>query len=306
MKTILSLTHVSKLYGQDMPALEDISLQITSGEIFALLGPNGAGKTTLIGCSTGYVKKTSGNILISGFDIDKNPLEAKKCIGLVPQELTLDIFYTVEDTLRFQRGLFGKKRNDTLIEETLISLSLWEKRKSEVRHLSGGMKRRVLVAKALMNEPRILFLDEPTAGVDVELRRGMWEEITKLKKKGVTIILTTHYLEEAEEMADRIGIIHKGKIIAVDQTSSLLSRFGEKRIDFHLETPLNIIPEALSRYKFIITNKGKTLQHFVSKNTTTPLFLLTELKKFGIHVRDIDTKTSSLEEIFMQLIQKET
>jgi ABC-2 type transport system ATP-binding protein len=305
MKTILSLTNVSKFYGQDAPALKDVSLQIPSGEIFALLGPNGAGKTTLIGCATGYVKKTSGSIHVCGFDIDKNPLEAKSFIGLVPQELTLDIFYTVEDTLRFQRGLFGKKRNDTLIQETLTSLSLWEKRKSEVRHLSGGMKRRVLIAKALMNEPEILFLDEPTAGVDVELRHGMWEEITKLKEKGVTIILTTHYLEEAEEMADRIGIIHKGKLIAVDQTSSLLSRFGEKRIDFHLETPITTLPEALSRYKFIITNTGKTLQYFISKNTITPLFLLTELKNFGIYVRDIDTKTSSLEEIFMQLIQKE-
>lgn len=305
MKTIFSLTDVSKFYGQDAPALKDISLQIPSGEIFALLGPNGAGKTTLIGCATGYVKKSSGSIRVCGFDIDKNPLEAKKYIGLVPQELTLDIFYTVEDTLRFQRGLFGKKRNDTLIQETLSSLSLWEKRRSEVRHLSGGMKRRVLIAKALMNEPEILFLDEPTAGVDVELRRGMWEEITKLKEKGVTIILTTHYLEEAEEMADRIGIIHKGKLIAVDKTSSLLSRFGEKRIDFHLETPITTLPEALSRYKFIITNTGKTLQYFISKNTITPLFLLTELKNFGIYVRDIDTKTSSLEEIFMQLIQKE-
>ncbi len=305
MKTILSLTNVSKFYGQSAPALENVSLQIASGEIFALLGPNGAGKTTLIGCTTGYVKKTSGNITLAGFDIDKNPLDAKKCIGLVPQELTLDIFYTIEDTLRFQRGLFGKKRNDTLIEETLTSLSLWEKRKSEVRHLSGGMKRRVLIAKALMNEPQILFLDEPTAGVDVELRRGMWEEITKLKEKGVTIILTTHYLEEAEEMADRIGIIHKGKIIAIDQTSSLLTRFGEKRIDFHLKTPLHTIPKALSGYKFTLTNKGKTLRYFISKNTKTPLCILTELKNFGIYVHDIDTKTSSLEEIFMQLIQKE-
>jgi ABC-2 type transport system ATP-binding protein len=301
---ILSLKNVTKTYGKDT-VLKDFSLDIHKGELFALLGPNGAGKTTLIGCITGYVKKTSGSIFVSGLDVDKYTYEARKKIGLVPQELALDIFYTVEDVLKFQRGLYGKPHNQELLEKTLRSLSLWGKRNEEIRKLSGGMKRRVLIGKALMNEPEILFLDEPTAGVDVELRRGMWETITQLKQEGVTIILTTHYLEEAESMADRIGIINKGSLIALDSTKKLLEQFGEKRIDLHMDNPLTTIPQALSSYNFQLINNGNALRYFASKKDISPHTLLGDLRIYGINIKDIDTKTSSLEEIFLQLIGDE-
>ena len=304
INTILSIKNVSKSYSIDTQALDNVSLDIYEGELFALLGPNGAGKTTLIGCITGSVKKTSGTISVSQYNIDHHPSRAKQLIGLVPQELALDIFYTVEDTLRFQRGLYGKPHNPHLLERTLRSLSLWDKRTSEVRQLSGGMKRRVLIAKALMNEPKILFLDEPSAGVDVELRHGMWEEILKLKAQGVTIILTTHYLEEAENMADRIGIINKGSLVTVDKTSELLARFEEKRIDLHLNQPLTTIPDALKHYNLEIHENGAVLRFFASRDTFSPLSLLSDLKNSGIDVQDINTKTSSLEEIFMQIIHE--
>jgi len=301
---ILSLKNVSKSYAKEKKALDNVSLDIQKGELFALLGPNGAGKTTLIGCVTGYVKKSSGSIVVAGHDIDRDTYAVRKRIGLVPQELALDIFYTVEDTLKFQRGLYGKKHDTKLLKKTLTSLSLWDKKDTEVRQLSGGMKRRVLIAKALMNEPDILFLDEPTAGVDVELRRSMWKAILKLKESGVTIILTTHYLEEAEEMADRIGIIDKGKLQMVEETKTLLSQFGEKRIDLHLDRKVETLPDALSRYAFEIRDDGKTLRYFASKNDISPHTLLSDLRSYGMNVRDIDTDTTSLEEIFIQLIHK--
>lgn len=304
MDTAISIQHLTKSYSNTTKALDDISLDIKKGEFFALLGPNGAGKTTLIGCVSGYVKKTSGTIIVSGYNIDRESQKAKHHIGLVPQELTLDIFSTIWETLVFQRGLYGRSLDKNLIKDVLTSLSLWDKRDESIRSLSGGMKRRVLIAKALMNEPEILFLDEPTAGVDVELRQGMYEEIQKLKNRGTTIILTTHYLKEAEEMADRVGIINKGKLTAIDETSSLLKNLGKKRIDLHLFSPLTHIPKTLERHHFELIHDGATLRYFVSKNDSSPLSLLNELKSLDIRVRDIDTKTSSLEEIFMQLIEK--
>ncbi|QQS60956.1 MAG: ABC transporter ATP-binding protein [Candidatus Moraniibacteriota bacterium] len=304
MDIAISIKNLTKSYSKGMYALNDISLDIKQGELFALLGPNGAGKTTLIGCITGYVKKTSGFISVFDHNIDHESQKAKQYIGVVPQELTLDIFSTVLETLIFQRGLYGKPKNLPLIQKTLTSLSLWDKRTEKVKNLSGGMKRRVLIAKALMNEPQILFLDEPTAGVDVELRHEMYQEIQKLKEQGTTIILTTHYLKEAEEMADRIGIIDNGKIIAVGETASFLKKLGKKRIDLHLQTPLLSIPKTLEHHKFELIHEGLTLRFFVTKENDSPLSLLNELKSLDIRVRDIDTKTSSLEEIFMQLIQK--
>lgn len=302
--SILSLENVSKTYGTTS-VLKNISLTIPKGELFALLGPNGAGKTTLIGCVTGYVKKSSGKIFVSDFNIDIDTYNVRKKIGLVPQELALDIFYSVEDVLKFQRGLYGKPHNQNLLEKTLQSLSLWDKRKEEIRKLSGGMKRRVLIGKALMNEPEILFLDEPTAGVDVELRKGMWNTIGKLKQEGMTIILTTHYLEEAENMADRIGVINEGSLIALDTTRALLSQFGEKRIDLHIDSPLTTIPQALAHYNFQSIHNGKTLRYFSSKKDISLHSILGDLRTYGITVRDIDTKTSSLEEIFLQLIESD-
>lgn len=301
---ILELNNVSKTYQGGVRALKNTTLAVKEGEVFALLGPNGAGKTTLIGIVCGIVEKSSGKITVLGKDLDTHWRVARQNIGLVPQELTLNPFDTVLDTLRYQRGYYGKPKNDALIEEILKSLALWEKRGSIVRELSGGMKRRVLIGKALTNEPKILFLDEPTAGVDVELRKGMWDLVTDLKKRGVTIVLTTHYLEEAELMADRIGIIREGKLGIVDETQALLDRFGEKQMSFSLAKPLQDIPDALRKYDLKVSDGKNSVVYHYSKGQTNITQLLEDFQKEGILFTDIETSTSSLEDIFLQLIEK--
>lgn len=276
---ILELNNVSKTYQGGVRALKNTTLAVKEGEVFALLGPNGAGKTTLIGIVCGIVEKSSGKITVLGKDLDTHWRVARQNIGLVPQELTLNPFDTVLDTLRYQRGYYGKPKNDALIEEILKSLALWEKRGSIVRELSGGMKRRVLIGKALTNEPKILFLDEPTAGVDVELRKGMWDLVTDLKKRGVTIVLTTHYLEEAELMADRIGIIREGKLGIVDETQALLDRFGEKQMSFSLAKPLQDIPDALRKYDLKVSDGKNSVVYHYSKGQTNITQLLEDFQR---------------------------
>lgn len=301
---VLTLKNVNKIYANGIKALKNASLSVREGEVFALLGPNGAGKTTLIGIICGLVQKSSGDITVLGKNLDTHWRHARQNIGLVPQELTLNPFDTVLATLTYQRGFYGKPRNNALIKEILTSLSLWEKRDAKVQELSGGMKRRVLIGKALTNEPKILFLDEPTAGVDVELRKGMWKLVRDLKKRGVTIVLTTHYLEEAELMADRIGIIRDGELGIIDTTRSLLDRFGEKCISFTLKTPLDKIPHSLEKYKLQLADGAQKLVYHYSKGQTQITDLLKDLKKEGIMFTDVDTQASKLEDIFLQLINE--
>lgn len=299
---ILKLKNIGKTYETGVHALKNVSLTVKQGEIFALLGPNGAGKTTLIGIVCGTIAKSSGTITVLGKNIDTHWRYARQNIGLVPQELTLNPFDSVIDTLRYQRGYYGKPKDAALIEQILKSLTLWDKRTSIVRELSGGMKRRVLIGKALTNEPKILFLDEPTAGVDVELRKGMWDLVRNLKKRGVTIVLTTHYLEEAERMADRIGIIRQGTLGIVDETQALLDRFGEKQVSFTLTQPLYKIPVSLAQYDLQLSKETDTLVYHYSKGQTNIPLLLESLKKEGVAFTDMETSTSSLEDIFLQLI----
>ena len=306
MEPIISVSNLSKTYASGFQALKSISLDIYGGEIFALLGPNGAGKTTLIGIICGLVNRTAGDVKVAGYDIVKEYRAARSLIGLVPQELTTDAFETVWDTVSFSRGLFGKPANPAYIEKVLRSLSLWDKKDSRLLTLSGGMKRRVLIAKALSHEPRILFLDEPTAGVDVELRKDLWEVVRGLRHEGVTIILTTHYIEEAEEMADRIGVINKGELIIVEDKATLMRRLGKKQLILELHEPLDAIPQSLAQHHLALAAGGHELvfTYDTHAQRTGITALLRDLAEAGIRFRDLSTTQSSLEEIFVGLVRQ--
>lgn len=304
MEPIISIKQLYKTYDSGFRALKDINLDIRKGELFALLGPNGAGKTTLISVICGIVTPTSGSITADGHDIITEYREARKKIGLVPQELATDAFETVRATVSFSRGLFGKPKDPAWVEKVLRDLSLWDKRDAKIMTLSGGMKRRVMIAKALAHEPDILFLDEPTAGVDVELRRDMWEMVRGLRESGVTIILTTHYIEEAEEMADRVGVINKGEIIVVDETRSLMEKLGRKQLTLHLQEPLQSIPNELSDYALELADEGHQLVYtFDAASEHTGIAqLMRKLDQHGIDYKDLHSSQSSLEEIFVDLV----
>ena len=306
MAPIISVSHLSKTYATGFRALNDVSLEIRQGEIFALLGPNGAGKTTLIGIICGIVNPSAGTIRVDGHDIRADYRAARSLIGLVPQELTTDAFESVWNTVSFSRGLFGKPANPAHIEKVLKDLSLWNRKDSRIMTLSGGMKRRLLIAKALSHEPRILFLDEPTAGVDVELRREMWEVVRALKAGGVTIILTTHYIDEAEEMADRIGVINKGEIILVEEKTELMRKLGRKQLTLHLAHALKAIPPALDAYKLELANNGNELIYTYDErgDRTGITALLQALPDAGIRFKDLNTTQSSLEDIFVTLVRE--
>jgi len=300
---MINISNVSKTYATGFSALTNINLEVRQGEIFALLGPNGAGKTTLISLICGIVTPSAGTVTIDGFDHIKQYREARARVGLVPQEISTDMFETVWNTVSFSRGLFGKPANPAWIEKILKDLSLWDKKDSKIIRLSGGMKRRVMIAKALSHEPRVLFLDEPTAGVDVSLRRDMWELVKALKQTGVTIILTTHYIEEAEEMADRIGIITKGQILLVEETSQLMKKLGKKELVLQLTSPLNAIPTALSHVGLSLASGGHELVYtYDATNHDIGITeLLTQLGQANIHFKDLRTNESSLEDIFVSL-----
>ena len=306
MKTILNIKNVTKTYKNSLKALKDINLDIKSGEIFALLGPNGAGKSTLINAVCGIVNFDKGSIKVNDLDIIKNYRETRKIVGIVPQELYLESFETVWNNVNYSRGLFGKSKNHVYIEKILKDLSLWDKKDSKIKELSGGMKRRVLIAKALSHEPKILFLDEPTASVDVELRKDMWDVVKKLNKNGVTIILTTHYIEEAEELSDRVAIINDGKIILVEEKNSLIKKLGEKTIKIELTDKIEKINGNLSKYNFVIDETKKFLTYSYNLNTddTDLTGLLNDIKDEGLILKDIITEQSSLEEIFIKLIKE--
>jgi len=305
VQPILSVSKLVKTYASGFHALKSVDLTIRRGEIFALLGPNGAGKTTLINIVCGIVNPTSGAVLADGHDIVREFRAARAKIGLVPQELATDLFETVWATVKFSRGLFGKPPNEAHLEKVLRDLSLWDKKDSTVMTLSGGMKRRVMIAKALSHEPQILFLDEPTAGVDVELRRDMWEMVRKLRENGVTIILTTHYIEEAEEMADRIGVINKGEIILVEDKTTLMHKLGKKQLTLHLQSPLLRLPDALASLQLELLAEGTELLYTFDTHaeTTGIAGLLKQLNEHGIEFKDLRTSESSLEEIFVGLVK---
>jgi ABC-2 type transport system ATP-binding protein len=304
MQTVISVANLSKTYASGLKALKNISLDIRRGEIFALLGPNGAGKTTLIGIICGIVNPSEGRIQVGGHDIIGDYRAARSLIGLVPQELTTDAFESVWNTVSFSRGLFGKPANPAHIEKVLRDLSLWTRKDSKVMTLSGGMKRRLLIAKALSHEPRILFLDEPTAGVDVELRRDMWKLVRSLQEAGVTIILTTHYIDEAEEMADRIGVISKGEIILVEEKAELMRKLGRKQLTLHLEKALERIPPGLSSYNLELKSGGAELIYTYDEQVDRAgiTALLHDLAAAGIRFKDLQTTQSSLEDIFVTLV----
>jgi ABC-2 type transport system ATP-binding protein len=301
---IISVKNLTKTYATGAQALRNVDLEIMRGEIFALLGPNGAGKTTLIGIICGLVNPTEGSVLADGHDIVTDYRAARAKIGLVPQEISTDLFETVRATVSFSRGLFGKPANAAHVEKVLRDLSLWDRRNSKIMTLSGGMKRRVLIAKALSHEPQILFLDEPTAGVDVELRRDMWEMVRSLRATGVTVILTTHYIEEAEQMADRIGVIYKGEIILVEDKAVLMDRLGKKQLILELEGPLAKVPEGLSAYGLELSSDGTRLVYtfHAAGERSKIAALLRELTELGIGFKDLQTRESSLEEIFVNLV----
>src|SRR6059036_807486 len=304
MQTVISVTNLSKTYASGLRALRNINLDIRRGEIFALLGPNGAGKTTLIGIICGIVNPSEGSIRVDGHDILADYRAARSMIGLVPQELATDAFETVWDTVSFSRGLFGKPANPAHIEKVLKDLSLWDKKDAQLRALSGGMKRRVMIAKALSHEPTILFLDEPTAGVDVELRRDMWALVRRLRDSGVTIILTTHYIDEAEEMADRIGVINKGELIVVEEKTKLMKKLGKKQLTLNLLEPLAAIPLELSDWRLALKADGHELEYTFDgheERTGIPT-LLKRLSDLGIGFKDLNTRQSSLEDIFVSLV----
>ncbi len=307
MTPIISISNLTKVYASGFEALKTINLDIRRGEIFALLGPNGAGKTTLISIVCGIVNPTSGVVLADGHDILSDYRAAREKIGLVPQELATDAFTSVLDSVRFSRGLFGKAPNAAFIEKLLRDLSLWDKKDSRIMTLSGGMKRRLMIAKALSHEPRILFLDEPTAGVDVELRRDMWAMVRALRETGVTIILTTHYIEEAEEMADRVGVIRKGELILVEDKKTLMHKLGEKRLTLALRGWLERIPDELLPFNLGLSADGRELVYTFDRqaNETGVAPLLRRLAELQIDIKDLDTKQSSLEEIFVSLVRKQ-
>src|ERR1700720_4425923 len=307
MTSAISVAHLNKTYASGFQALKDINLEIRHGEIFALLGPNGAGKTTLINVICGIVKPSTGTVTVDGHDILTDYRASRAMIGLVPQELTTDAFETPPATMRFSRGLFGKPPNPGHIEKVLRELSLWDKRDSRIMTLSGGMKRRVLIAKALAHEPQILFLDEPTAGVDVELRKDMWQLVRALRASGVTIILTTHYIEEAEEMADRVGVINKGEIILVENKVELMRKLGRKQLTLHLQNTLQLVPPELANYHLELANGGSDLiyTYDTQGDRTSIATLLDDLDKAGISFKDLQTTQSSLEDIFVSLVRKD-
>ncbi|GGE85633.1 ABC transporter ATP-binding protein [Stappia taiwanensis] len=305
MSSILSISNLSKTYDSGFQALKAVNLEIERGELFALLGPNGAGKTTLISIICGIVTASSGKVTVDGHDIVRDFRAARSMIGLVPQELTTDAFETVWDTVNFSRGLFGKGKNPDLVERVLRDLSLWDKKDNRLMTLSGGMKRRVLIAKALAHEPRLLFLDEPTAGVDVELRRDMWRVVRRLQETGVTIILTTHYIEEAEDLADRVGVINKGEIILVENKAELMHKLGRKQLTLHLAEPITAIPDALAEHQLELNASGEALVYtYDTRGERTGITaLLQDIHAAGIRFRDLNTKQSSLEEIFVDLVK---
>jgi len=305
VQSVISIEHLTKTYASGHPALKQIDLQINKGEIFALLGPNGAGKTTLISIICGIVNPGGGRVLVDGHDIIRDYRAARSKIGLVPQELFNEGFESVWATVRFSRGLFGKAPDDAYLEQLLRDLSLWDKKNARIIELSGGMKRRVMIAKALSHEPTILFLDEPTAGVDVELRRDMWDMVRRLRERGVTIILTTHYIEEAEEMADRIGVISKGEIILVEDKAALMQKLGTKQLTLHLQRPLEAIPVELSDYPLELVDGGNQLVFtFDAQHDDTGIAdLLKRLAAHGIDFKDLQSSQSSLEEIFVSLVK---
>ena len=301
---IILVSDLSKTYASGFQALKGINLEIRRGEIFGLLGPNGAGKTTLIGIICGIVNPGPGTITIDGHDIVRDFRTTRSMIGLVPQELTTDAFATVWQTVTFSRGLFGKRPNPGYLEKMLKDLSLWDKKDAKIMQLSGGMKRRVLIAKALSHEPTVLFLDEPTAGVDVELRKDMWAVVRRLRESGVTVILTTHYIQEAEEMADRIGVINKGELILVEEKDELMRKLGTKQLTLELQCPLSEIPEALSGHNLALNNGGHelTFTYDTSAENTGITPLLNDLRDAGLRLKDLHTKETSLEEIFVSLV----
>jgi ABC-2 type transport system ATP-binding protein len=305
MPTIISVQRLTKTYASGFQALRNIDLEIRRGEIFALLGPNGAGKTTLINVICGIVNPTSGTVLADGHDIVSDYRAARSSIGLVPQELTTDAFESVWATVNFSRGLFGKPRSATLCEKLLRDLALWDKKDSRIMTLSGGMKRRVMIAKALSHEPQILFLDEPSAGVDVELRRDMWDMVRALRASGVTIILTTHYIEEAEQMADRIGVIRKGELIVVEDKAVLMQKLGKKQLTLQLKRPLARVPDALAGHTLELADGGRELVYtFDTQGEETGIeALLRTLVEHGIEFRDLQSSESSLEDIFVSLVR---
>jgi ABC-2 type transport system ATP-binding protein len=306
MTSAISVSHLNKTYASGFQALKDINLDIRHGEIFALLGPNGAGKTTLISIICGIVNPSAGSVTVEGHDIIADYRAARSLIGLVPQELTTDAFETPPATMRFSRGLFGKPADPGHIEKVLKQLSLWDKKDAKIRMLSGGMKRRLMIAKALSHEPRILFLDEPTAGVDVELRKDMWQLVRELRASGVTIILTTHYIEEAEEMADRVGVINKGEIILVEDKAELMRKLGRKQLTLELRAPLAAVPAALAPHNLILAAGGRELTYtYDTKGEHTGITaLLDDLGRAGIKFTDLRTTQSSLEDIFVGLVSE--
>ncbi len=307
MTALLRIEHLDKRYAGGLHALKSVDLDIEHGEIFALLGPNGAGKTTLINVICGIVTPTSGTVTVDGYDTVRDFRYTRRHTGLVPQELYTDMFETVFDTVSFSRGLFGLAPDPAHIERVLRDLSLWDKRDHAIMTLSGGMKRRVLIAKALAHEPKLLFLDEPTAGVDVELRRDMWRMIEKLRGTGVTIVLTTHYIEEAERMADRVGVIRRGEIILVDDTASLMKKLGRKHLSLHLEEPMNRLPESLDDWSLALANQGRRLDYSFAaeeEHACVPA-LLKRLQAEGIEFTNLNTRQSTLEEIFVDLVHED-
>jgi len=306
MENFISIRNLTKTYGNNFKALDNLSLDIKKGEIFALLGPNGAGKSTLINIICGIVNSSSGQILVNNYDIVKDYRKARSMIGIVPQELNLEAFETVWDNVCYSRGLYGKSSNFKYIEDLLKDLSLFDKKNNKLRELSGGMKRRVLIAKALSHEPSILFLDEPTASVDVELRKDMWEVVKKLRDKGVTIILTTHYIEEAESIAEKVGIINNGKIILVDKKDDLMKKLGQKILIIDLYDKIKTIPQSLNEYNLSINKDGTqlTYKYNAKKNKTGITSLLNNLREEGLNLKDINTEKSSLEDIFTNLVKE--
>jgi ABC-2 type transport system ATP-binding protein len=305
MSDILTIRNLTKTYASGLTALKPINLNIRRGEIFALLGPNGAGKTTLISIICGIVTASGGRVVADGHDIRDDYRNARMKIGLVPQELTSDRWETVWNTVRFSRGLYGRAPDPALLERVLRDLSLWDKRNDQLQTLSGGMKRRVMIAKALSHEPIILFLDEPSAGVDVELRRDMWALVRRLRDSGVTIILTTHYIEEAEEMADRVGVINKGELILVEEKAALMRKLGRKQLTLHLQAPLAALPDGLVAWPLVLRDGGQTIDYAFDANArdTGVAALLRRLDELGIAFTDINTQQSSLEDIFVSLVQ---
>lgn len=307
MEPIVSIRELRKVYAGGFEALKGVTLDIEKGEILALLGPNGAGKTTLISAICGITVPSSGRVSVGGHDIRRDFRAARAMIGLVPQEITLEPFDTVRRSVRFSRGLFGKPRDDARVEEILRRLSLWDKRDSQIKELSGGMKRRVLIAKALAHDPEVLFLDEPTAGVDVELRRDMWDIVADLKAQGVTIILTTHYIEEAEAIADRIGVIARGELLLVEEKAGLMARMGRKELTVHLSEPVNAVPPVLAGYDLRLAEEGGALVYSYDTRAerTGITALLQDVAAAGLTLRDVQTRQSSLEEIFVGLVREE-